>query len=344
MVSGWIALGGADADFGQLTVEGLVWGAIYALMAIGYTLTFRVLRFINLAHSGVFLLGTFGAYFALDVILGFAGGNTYDLGAKTTVLYLGIAMLIAMVVSGTTTLGLEALAFRPLRRRAARPVTFLIVSIGLAFAIQEFVHRVLPTSLWGHGGNRPEEPIVLVTPSALFTMGPLELGGLRIPFPHAVVSNVTVVVIVVALVLAVLTDVAVYHTKFGRAVKALAQDRAAATLMGVSSDRIIVITLGISGVLAGAAGFLYTLHTPGQIVYSVGFILGFKALVAAVLGGLGSVRGAVLGAVLLGLVESYSQAAVGSQWRDAVVFAILVLVLILRPGGILRERAGTAAV
>src|SRR5512135_384940 len=138
--------------FWQLTIDGLSWGAIYALVAVGYTLVFGVLRLINFAHSEIFMLGMFGAYFALDIILGFTpSGNAYNKGIALTVLYLGIAMLVAMAVSGSAAVGLEAVAYRPLRRRNARPLTFLITAIGMSFVLQEFVHFVLPQLLKGYG-------------------------------------------------------------------------------------------------------------------------------------------------------------------------------------------------
>src|SRR5687767_8132217 len=127
--------------FWQFTIDGLSWGAIYALVAVGYTLVFGVLRLINFAHSEIFMLGMFGAYFCLDMILGFTpSGNAYNLGIALSVLYLGIAMLFAMLVSGTAAIGLEAVAYRPLRRRHARSLAFLITAIGMSFVLQEFVH------------------------------------------------------------------------------------------------------------------------------------------------------------------------------------------------------------
>src|ERR1700738_2672877 len=138
-------LEGLRSGFWQLTIDGLSWGAIYALVAVGYTLVFGVLRLINFAHSEIFMLGMFGAYFALEMILGFSpSGNAYSVGVVLTILYLAIAMLFAMVVSGSAAVGLEAVAYRPLRKRNARPLAFLITAIGVSFILQEFVHWVLP--------------------------------------------------------------------------------------------------------------------------------------------------------------------------------------------------------
>ena len=317
--------------FWQFTIDGLSWGAIYALVAVGYTLVFGVLRLINFAHSEIFMLGMFGAYFCLDIILGFTpSGNAYNKGVLLTVLYLGIAMLFAMLVSGGAAIGLEAVAYRPLRRRNARPLTFLITAIGMSFVLQEFVHFILPQIIKGYGGSNAQQPIVLVQPKTQFHIF------------SATVSNVTLVIVAAALVLAVLTDIAINRTKFGRGIRAVAQDPVTATLMGVSRERIIMMTFLIGGMLAGAAALLYTLKVPQGIIYSGGFLLGIKAFSAAVLGGIGNLRGALLGGLILGIMENYGQAVFGTQWRDVVAFVLLVLVLLIRPTGILGESLGKA--
>ena len=317
--------------FWQLTIDGLAWGAIYALVAVGYTLVFGVLRLINFAHSEIFMLGMFGAYFCLDMILGFnPSGNAYNRGVGLTILYLGIAMVFAMAVSGLAAVGLEFIAYRPLRRRNARSLTFLITAIGMSFVLQEFVHFVLPKILKGYGGSNAQQPIILVQPKTQF-----HIFG-------ATVSNITLVIVAAALVLALLTDSAINRTKFGRGIRAVAQDATTATLMGVSRERIITTTFLIGGLLAGAAAVLYTLRVPQGIIYSGGFLLGIKAFSAAVLGGIGNLRGALLGGLLLGIMENYGQALFGTQWRDVVAFVLLVLVLLVRPTGILGESLGKA--
>jgi branched-chain amino acid transport system permease protein len=318
-------------SFWQSTVDGLSWGAIYALVAVGYTLVFGVLRLINFAHSEIFMVGMFGAYFCLDVILGFApSGNTYERSIMLTVLYLAIAMVFAMLVSGTAAVGLEAVAYRPLRKRGAKPLTFLITAIGMSFVLQEFVHFVLPQIIKGYGGPNAQPPIKLVSPEVQFT------------FLGASVTNVTLVIVFAAMFLALLTDIAINRTKFGRGIRAVAQDPTTATLMGVSRERIIMTTFLIGGLLAGAAALLYTLKIPQGIVYYGGFLLGIKAFSAAVLGGIGNLRGALLGGLLLGVMENWGQVLFGAQWRDVVAFVLLVLVLMIRPTGILGESLGKA--
>ena len=182
---------------------------------------------------------------------------------------------------------------------------------------------ILPHIIKGYGGSNAQQPIILVQPKTQFHIF------------SATVSNVTIVIIVAALIFAILTDFAINRTKFGRGIRAVAQDSTTATLMGVSRERIIMTTFLIGGLLAGAAALLYTLKVPQGIIYSGGFLLGIKAFSAAVLGGIGNLRGALLGGLLLGIMENYGQAVFGTQWRDVVAFVLLVLVLLFRPTGIL---------
>ncbi|MBX7434354.1 branched-chain amino acid ABC transporter permease [Mycobacterium sp. Y57] len=322
---------GLRNGFWQLTIDGLAWGAIYALVAVGYTLVYGVLKLINFAHSEIFMLGMFGTYFCLDMILGFTpSGNAYNLGIGLTIFYLLVAMLFAMLVSGTAAVGLEAVAYRPLRRRNANRLSFLITAIGMSFVLQEFVHFILPKLIDGYGGSNAQQPITLVVPKSQFTV----FG--------ASVTNVTIVIIVAALLLALATDTAINRTRLGRGIRAVAQDPSTATLMGVSRERVIMSTFLIGGLLAGAAALLYTLKVPQGIIYSGGFLLGIKAFSAAVLGGIGNLRGALLGGLLLGVMENYGQVIFGTQWRDVVAFVLLVLVLLFRPTGILGESLGKA--
>ena len=320
-------------SFWQLTVDGLTYGSIYALVAVGYTLVYGVLRLINFAHSEIFMLGMFGQYATL-MLLGFTpSGNTYNEGTLLTILFLGIAMLGGMAVSGGAAVGLERLAYRPLRKRNAPSLVFLITAIGASFVIQEFVHYVLPKLTDNElGGSTAQQPIRLVTPQEQFT-----LFG-------ASVTNVALIIIISAFVLAVVTDIFINRTKFGRGIRAVAQDPTTATLMGVSRERVIILTFLIGGILAGAAALLYTLRVPNGIIYNGGFILGIKAFCAAVLGGIGNLRGALLGGLILGVMENYGQVLFGTGWRDVVAFVLLILILMFRPTGILGESLGRARV
>jgi branched-chain amino acid transport system permease protein len=318
-------------NFWALTVDGLTYGSIYALVAVGYTLVYGVLRLINFAHSEIFMLGMFGQY-AMLMLLGFTPrGDAYEQGTIMTVTYLLLAMIGGMIVSGGAAVGLERVAYRPLRKRGAPSLVFLITAIGASFVIQEFVHFVLPKLTNNElGGSIAQQPIRLVVPSVQFTV----FG--------ADVTNVEIVIFVAALVLAFATERFVTLTKFGRGIRAVAQDPVTATLMGVSRERVIMLTFLIGGLLAGAAAMLYTLRVPSGIIYSGGFILGIKAFSAAVLGGIGNLRGALLGGLLLGVMELYGQALFGTEWRDVVAFVVLILVLMIRPTGILGESLGRA--
>ena len=319
------------ANFWQLTVEGLAYGAVYALVAVGYTLVYGVLRLINFAHSEIFMLGMFGQYAAL-MMLGFSpAGNAYSEGAVLTIVYLLLALVVGMLVSGGAAVGLERIAYRPLRKRNAPSLVFLITAIGASFVLQEFVHFILP-NLTGDklGGVNAQVPIRLVEQKEQFTI----FG--------ASVTNVTLIIVGSALVLALATDIFVNRTKFGRGIRAVAQDPTTATLMGVSRERVIMLTFLIGGMLAGAAALLYTLRVPNGIIYSGGFILGIKAFCAAVLGGIGNLRGALVGGLLLGVMENYGQILFGTAWRDVVAFVLLILVLMFKPTGILGETLGRA--
>ncbi|WP_327114740.1 branched-chain amino acid ABC transporter permease [Nocardia sp. NBC_01730] len=317
-------------SFWRLTVDGVTYGAIYALVAVGYTLVYGVLRLINFAHSEIFMLGLFGQLIGL-MIFGFvASPDVYTQGVVLTVIYLGLAMIVGMAISGGAAVGLERVAYRPLRRRSAKPLSFLITAIGMSFVLQELVHFVLPKIDPDLGGTNAQQTIRLVEPTVQFSFG------------GADVTNIMLLIVIAAVVLAIVTEVLINRTKFGRGIRAVAQDPDTATLMGVSRERVIMLTFLIGGVLAGAAAMLYTLKIPNGVIYSGGFILGIKAFSAAVLGGIGNLRGALLGGLVLGVVEQYGQILFGTEWRDVVAFVVLVLVLMVRPTGILGESLGRA--
>jgi len=317
-------------QFWRLTVDGVTYGSIYALVAVGYTLVYGVLRLINFAHSEIFMLGMFGQLIGL-MIFGFtAGPDAFNQGVVLTVIYLGLAMVVGMAVSGGAAVGLERIAYRPLRRRGAKPLAFLITAIGMSFVLQEFVHFLLPKVDPDLGGTNAQQPIQLVTPTVQFSFG------------GADVTNVAILIVLAAVALALATELVINRTKFGRGIRAVAQDPDTATLMGVSRERVIMLTFLIGGVLAGAAATLYAIKIPPAIIYSGGFILGIKAFAAAVLGGIGNLRGALLGGLLLGVAEQYGQILFGIEWRDVVAFVVLVAVLMVRPTGILGESLGKA--
>ncbi|GAA2757007.1 branched-chain amino acid ABC transporter permease [Actinopolymorpha rutila] len=310
-------------EFWSNTIDGLAYGSIYALVAIGYTLVYGVLRLINFAHSEVFVVGAFGAYFTF-VGLGYEPGPTLESGLVPLIVNLLLAGIVAMIASGVIALVLERVAYRPLRKRNAPRLVFLITAIGASFAIQQAL------LIW-RGGN-PEPAIRLLSPEAVF-----EFGTTRI-------TNIQIIVFVASLLLLVVADVFVGRTRLGRGIRAVAQDPDTAALMGVNKERVIMLTFVLGGVLAGAASLFYVMQIPQGVLYNGGFLLGIKAFTAAVLGGIGNLRGALLGGLLLGVVENYGQSLFGGEWRDVVAFVLLIAILMVRPTGILGESLGKARV
>lgn len=310
-------------NFLTLTVTGLTAGAIYALVALGYTLVYGVLRLINFAHSEIFMIGTFAAVWAVSWL-----GITTSQSGLALVFTLLFMALVAMVFSGGSAVLLERIAYRPLRKRGAGRLAALISAIGASLAIAEFFGNKVdrnPVGFSEVAGGRILENEVLFT------------------FLGTDVTNRQVLVIVSAVVMMFAADQFVRRTRLGRGIRAVAQDAETATLMGVNMDRVIMVTFLLGGILAGGAAMLYMVLFEAT-KFSVGFILGVKAFTAAVLGGIGNLRGALLGGLLLGLIENYGAALFGGQWKDVVAFVVLVLVLMVRPSGILGESLGRARV
>jgi branched-chain amino acid transport system permease protein len=306
-------------NFWDLSVTGLAQGSIYALIALGYTLVYGVLRLINFAHSEVFVTGTFASIFALHA-LGLGSDDPVP-SAGMVVLYLVGAAVAAMVASAATALVVERVAYRPLRRRNAPPLVFLISAIGASFVIAE---------IWGVFVSRNDVRVPnLIAPQTQF-----HLFG-------AAVTNRQILVVLSAVVMMVCLDQFIRRTRLGRGIRAVSQDPDSAALMGVNSDRVIALTFLLGGLMAGGAALLYDLQF-GVTRFNAGFLLGIKAFTAAVLGGIGNLRGALLGGLLLGLMENWGSALIGSQWRDVVAFVFLIVVLMFRPTGILGESLGKA--
>jgi branched-chain amino acid transport system permease protein len=307
-------------EFWRLAVDGLTTGALYAVIALGYTLVYGVLRLINFAHSEVFMLGAFGGLFAARALV--PGGADGPTPAGLTSVGLVAAGLVAGAASGGLAgFAVERAAYRPLRRRGAPPLAYLISAVGAS---------LFAYNLAGKEFGRQSVPVPdLFTNGALVTVGPVA------------VSTQSVLIVVAAAVMLVGVDRLVAVTRFGQAVRAVAQDAETASLMGVDVERVIVGTFVLGGLLAGAGGFLYALTFNAS--YTMGFVPGIKAFTAAVLGGIGNVRGAVLGGLLLGLLESYGGYLVDASYRDVIAFAVLVGILLVRPAGILGDRAVRAA-
>jgi branched-chain amino acid transport system permease protein len=309
-------------SFWSFTVTGLANGSIYALVALGYTLVYGVLRLINFAHSEVFMIGTLASLFALRAL----GAGDYGRTGVVLVLVILVAFGCAVGASAITAILLERIAYRPLRRRNAPRLAFLISAIGMSLFLQELV----AVDIFGHTAiGRIPSGIFVLHKNTLFT------------FFDADVRIDQVIVVTSAVVMMIALDRFVARTRLGRGVRAVSQDIETAQLMGVNIDRVIMLTFLLGGVMAGGAGLLY-LITLERTFYNVGFFIGIKAFTAAVLGGIGNLRGALLGGMLLGLIENYGSAIFGTQWRDPIAFLVLILVLLFRPTGILGEQLGRA--
>lgn len=301
----------------QTLVEGVTVGSLYALIALGYTMVYGILKFINFAHSDVFALGVH-----LSITIGAAIIGALGVATATGAVppwWVGVLVLIlAMVACGLAGFTIERLAYKPLR--AAPRLNVLITAIGVSLFLQN------AGQLQFTFGASPRPWPELLPDYTFFTVADVR------------VRLVDVAVIGTAAALMLALQYVVYGTKLGLAMRAVSFNTRTASLMGVNVDRVISATFVIGTMLAAAAGFLYGLKYEGQMKQtadSMWVLLGLKAFVAAVVGGIGNIRGAVLGGLLIGLVEFFGILAFGSEYRDAYVFAILILVLLLRPEGVL---------
>ena len=303
-------------QFWSFFISGLSTGSIYALIALGYTLVYGVLQLINFAHSEVFMLGAFGGLFTVRA---FVPSGT-PAGLTSTLLVL-LGIIAGALAGGMTAFALERVAYRPLRRRRAPKLAFLISAIGASLFLSYLAGKEF-------GRFRVPMP-VLYTDGTVF-----HVFGARVRLTQLIIA-------VAGLIMLILLDRLVNATKLGQGIRAVAQDADTAGLMGVNIDRVISQTFVIGGLLGGAAGFLFAVAFSAQ--FNMGFLPGVKAFAAAVLGGIGNVRGAVLGGLLLGVVEALSTSCTGAQWQDVAAFVVLVLVLMFRPTGLLGERLGRSA-
>ena len=299
-------------QFFQYVLDGLVLGGLYGLIALGYTMVYGIIQLINFAHGEIFMVGSFGGVFVYD-----------ELPASTPVaLALILVLLGGMLVSIVTAVLMERLAYRPLRN--APRLAPLITAIGISTVLQQLVLKYYPHS------NPHPYPV-------LFDSGNVRVFGLQEP-------AVKVFIFVLAIVLMLALRSFVFRSRTGRAMRATAQDPDTARLMGVNTDRIIVITFVLGAALAGAAGVFQGMAY-SSVSYNVGYVFGLKAFTAAVLGGIGNITGSLLGGLILGVVESLATGYVpdGSGYKDVWAFVVLVLVLLVRPTGLLGESVRTRA-
>ncbi|MFO7631569.1 MAG: branched-chain amino acid ABC transporter permease [Caldilinea sp.] len=315
----------------QVLIDGIVLGFMYATIALGYTMVYGVLEFINFAHGEFFM---FGAFAGVEILIWMQGQGW--LPADQSILaygFLALAIIFGMIVSGTISVTTERIAYRPLR--GSPRLVPLISAIGVSFLLQDVMrfyqstangafYRTFPT----FGGF-----------SQRITLFTLPLDGREITIA---IQMTSIVIIVAGIVMLVGLNYLVNATRLGRAIRSVAQDRNTAYLMGVDVNRIIALTFLIGGALGGAAGVLWSFRFTRADPY-MGFLPGLKAFTAAVLGGIGSIVGAMLGGMVLGLLESFAAAyltiftrgAFGAEYKDIFAFAILILILIFRPSGLL---------
>lgn len=307
----------------QELIVGLATGSIYALIALGYTMVYGIIELINFAHGDIFMIGTFVAISIFNV-LGVTA--TTKLTGINLIGVMVIACLGAMIVCAVLGVVIERIAYKPLRN--APRLAPLISAIGVSLILEDV------GKLW-KGINFVAFPQVL--PQVNYTIG------------SVTITNINILVIVVSVALMVALQWMVTSTRIGRAMRAVAQDREAAALMGVNVDRIITFTFFVGAALAGAAGFIYGLQY-GSTVFYLGFQLGLIAFTAAVLGGIGNLVGAMLGGVVIGIIEALSALIPdsnqggfgiphgGAAWANAIIFAVLILILVFRPSGLLGQQ------
>jgi branched-chain amino acid transport system permease protein len=296
----------------QQLVNGLTLGGVYALIAIGYTMVYGILFMLNFAHGEIYMIGGFVAWWVLYLL---TGNNVPFVNAGVLIAFM---ILMAMGLSGVLGILIERFAYRPLRK--APRMNLLLSALGVSIFLQNLVLNF-------QGAKARSFAVASLIPEGLRV---IQVGDV-------VISFMRILVIVVAFLLMALLTVMVKKTKVGKAMRATAQDIEAAAFMGIDTDRIIVLVFFIGSALGGAAGALVGLMFT-QVDYYVGFQAGLKGFTAAVLGGIGNIRGAMLGGLILGLLESLATTFFPATYKDVVAFMVLILVLIFRPWGLMGEK------
>lgn len=310
----------------RLALSGLIIGGVYALIAIGYTLVYGILYMINFAHGDIMMLGAFAGYFVFEAlgtikVPNSADSNLVFLNAHPIISVI-LAFLVGMTIASLSGFFLERIAYRPLR--GAPRLVPLISAIGASIFLENAAQL-----LFGAQRRDFANP-TLITRGAGWI---IKIGGSDVIITYTGVFTFTL-----SILLMLSLYLLVQRTRMGRAMRAVAENKAVASMMGIDVDGVISRTFIISGALAGAAGVMWGIHN-GLVYYFIGFIPGIKAFTAAVLGGIGNIPGAMIGGMFLGIVESVGPAALGIdyQLKDVIAFLILVLVLIFRPSGILGQ-------
>jgi branched-chain amino acid transport system permease protein len=297
----------------QQLINGLSLGAMYALLALGFTLVYGILELINFAHFNIFMVGSFVAFYVLDG-LGVVGQNTIMTGLPLAGVLL-VALAVTMLVTGGIGVGMERFLLRPLR--SVKGPAAMILTIGVSYVLFNII-------VLGAGADSKNFPNPL--PPLVFHIDDAELRLREI-----------LIWVISVLLMGGLTYF-VGYTKLGRAMRATAQDPEAARMMGVEVDKVVMMTFFLGSALAGAGGMVFGLYY-NYTSFMIGFSAGLRAFTAAVLGGIGNVPGAMLGGVLIGLIEAYSGAFIATAWTDVIIFSLLVLVLVFRPNGLLGRMA-----
>ncbi|MGH3266271.1 MAG: branched-chain amino acid ABC transporter permease [Trebonia sp.] len=287
-------------------MNGLTQGGLYALVALGYSMVYGVLKLLNFAHGDLYMLGAFIGFAVLSAFSGFA--------SSLSLVALLVVLVLSMVGTGFAGVIIERVAYRPLR--GAPRLSLLITAVGASFAL-EYGMRIV-------AGPNPR-------------VYPVRLGGSAVHVFGAQISVAQLMLIGIAIVLMIGLNALVMRTRQGRAMRAIALDPTACRLMGVEVDRVIAQAFVIGSALAGAAGVMAGAYY-GKIDFLMGFIIGLKAFTAAVIGGIGNIKGAMLGGLVLGLLEAFGSQWLGGQWRDVFTFVVLILFLTLKPTGLLGER------
>jgi branched-chain amino acid transport system permease protein len=318
----WLAVNfeQGPAYFFTISFIGLTNGAVYALVALGYTLVYGILELINFAHGDVFMLG--GMFSATMILSVFHLGTNASTGSLVAAIL--VSLFVAMAACGLINATIERVAYRPLR--GAPRLAPLITAIGMSFILEDVAIA------W-------KGPGYTAVPAVLPHGQVFSIDGVVYTWEKLIVVLITAPVLVALIWL-------VQRTRQGKAMRATAQDRDAAAMMGIDVNRTISFTFLLAGALAGAGGLVYALYF-GQIRYDTGFSLGLIAFTAAVLGGIGNLPGAVLGALCIGFIQAYNEGltwhAPGTNWTQSIVFSILILILVFRPEGLLGERTPEGA-
>ena len=306
-------------QFWSLTIAGVALGFIYVLVSLGYTMVYGVLRMINFANSEIFMWGTFGTIITSRDIFGYTQTSAPATGPKLALVLLS-QLLMSMAVAGLTAVFVEYVAYRRLRAKGTNRLATLISAIGISIVLSELMR--LLTDSRPVGSPRVLEKIIL---------GEVWGANLRLD---------TIVTIFAAAGIYFLLERFVKLSRMGKAIRAVSMNEDAAKLMGVNLNRVITTTFLVGGLATGAAAFFY-ITVFEYTKFNIGFTMGMPAFTAAVLGGIGNIRGAFYGGLFLGLLEVYASAVLGTQWKAVTVFVVLVLVLLFKPNGLFGEAVQT---